>query len=137
MATGNSDTTSKEHQVLQKYYARLTEAITNSATLATLAGKLYSAGLISESTKTKVINENSNLKVKTHYLLDESMSLIAHDCTKFTKIISVLQKIPPILSDIAIEMKRKCGKKTIIIHYINLTEQTKIIIYIYFYRSAE
>ena len=72
MATGNADTT-KEHQVLQKYYAGLTKAITNSATLVTLAGELYSANLISESTKTKVINENSSLKIKTHYLLDELM----------------------------------------------------------------
>ena len=65
------------------------------------------------------------------------MSVITNDCTKFAKIISVLQKIPPVLSAIAKEMKRECGKKTIIMYYINITELTKIIIYICFYRSAE
>lgn len=111
MATGNADTTSKEHQVLKKYYGGLTKAITNSALLVTLAGELYSANLISESTKTKITTENSSLKIKTHYLLDELISVITHDCTKFAKIISVLQNIPPVLSAIAKEMKRECGKK--------------------------
>ena len=130
MATGNSDTTSKEHQVLQKYYARLTKAITNSATLLILAGELYSAELISVPTQRKVATENSSAshEAKTFCLLNDLMSVVALDCTKFTEIISVLQNHPPILSAIAKEMKRECGKKTIIIHYINITEPTVTII---------
>ena len=125
MATGNPDTTSKEHQVLKKYYAGLTKAITNSALSVTLAGELYSANLISESTKTKVATENSSAthESKTSSLLNDLMSVVALDCTKFTEIISVLQNHPPLLSAIANEMKRECGKKTIIMYYINITEQ--------------
>ena len=139
MASGNADTTSKEHQVLQKYYAGLTKAITNSAILVTLAGELYSADLISEPTKSKLATENSSAshETKTSSLLNDLMSVVALDCTKFTEIISVLQNHPPLLSAIAKKMKREYGKKTIIMYYINITEQTKIIIYIYFYRSAE
>ena len=137
MATGNADTTSKEHKVLQSYYARLTEAITNSATLLKLAGELYSVDLISESTKTKVTTENSDLKTRSDCILDELRAVITQDCSKFTKIISVLEKNRPILSAIADEMKRECGKKKIIMYYIKITEQTKSMMYIYFYRSAE
>ena len=112
MATGNADTTSKEHQVLKKHYARLTKAITNPAILVDLSGSLFSANLISESTKTKVTNENSDLKTKSDCILNELMAVIKQDCSKFTKIISVLEDIPPIFSAIANKMKRECGKMT-------------------------
>ena len=132
MATGNANT-SKEHQVLQKYYAGLTKAITNSAILLTLAGELYSANLISAPTKSKLATENSSPshEAKTFCLLNDLMSVVALDCTKFTEIISVLQNHPPLLSAIAKEMKRECGKKTIIMYYINITEPTVTIIIIF------
>ena len=137
MATGSADTTSKEHQVLQKYYGGLTKAITNSALLVTLAGELYSGDLISAPTQTKVATENSSAshETKTYCLLNDLMSVVALDCTKFTEIILVLQNHPPLLSAIANEMKRECGKKTIIMYYINITEPT-VTIFINFYRSA-
>ena len=95
---------SKEYQVLQKYFSRLTRSITSPVTLA---ADLFSAELISEWTLIKATSESSSREIKTHRLLEELM--IALDHAKFMKIISVLECYPPLLSAIAEEMKRDYG----------------------------
>ena len=121
MATSNSGTSTKEYQVLKKYFARLTRAIINPSTLA---GELFSTNLIADQTRIKATIDKSNHETDTHCLLNDLMSAVALDCTKFTEIISVLKDHSPTLSDIAKEMERECGKKTIIMYYINITELT-------------
>ena len=121
MATSNSGTSTKEYQVLKKYFARLTRAIINPSTLA---GELFSTNLIADQTRIKATIDKSNHVTDTHCLLNDLMSAVALDWTKFTEIISVLKDHSPTLSTIAKEMERECGKKTIIMYYINITELT-------------
>ena len=130
MATSNIDSfipSTKEYQVLQKYYGRLSRVITSPLTLA---ADLYSAELISEWTLTKATSENSSREMRTHHLLDELRGGVAIDSTNLMKIITVLQCHPPYLSAIAEEMKTECGKKQI---YFNHS----IIITIHLYHSTE
>ena len=95
----------KEYQVLQKYFSDLTRSITSPVTLA---AALFSADLISESTRIKATFENSNHEMKTsHYLVGDLMVGLNHD--KFMKILSVLECHPPLLRDIAEKMKRDYG----------------------------
>ena len=114
MATSNTDSfipSTKEYQVLQKYYGRLSRAITSPVTLA---ADLYSDELISEWTLKKATSENSSHEMRTHHLLDELRGRVAIDSTNLMKIITVLQCHPPLLSAIAEEMKTECGKKQIL-----------------------
>ena len=106
--TGSFIPSTKEYQVLQKYYGRLSHAITSPVTLA---ADLYSAELISEWTLIKASFENSSREMRTHHLLDELRGGVAIDSTNLMKIISVLQCHPPLLSAIAEEMKTECGKR--------------------------
>lgn len=110
MATSNSDSfipSTKEYQVLQKYFGRLTHAI---ASPITLAADLYSAGLISESTRMKVNSDNILTVIRNYHLLDELNISVALDPNNLMKIISVLQCYPPLVSAIAEEMKTEYGK---------------------------
>ena len=95
---------SKGYQVLQKHFSGLTRAITSPVTLA---ADLFSAGLISECTRIKATCESSSCEIKTHHLLNDLM--IALDHAKFMKILSVLQRHPPLLSAIAEQMKSDYG----------------------------
>ena len=111
MATSNTDNfipSTKEYQVLQKYYGRLSRVI---ASPLTLAADLYSAELISEWTLTKATSENSSREMRTYHLLDELRGGVAIDSTNLMKIITVLQRHPPNLSAIAEKMKTECGKR--------------------------
>ena len=107
MATRSFIPSTKEYQVLRKYFATLLHTITDPLTLA---AELYSADLISESTRMKATAESNNRTVRSYYLLDELMIVVAKDCTNLMKIITVLQSCPPVLSAIAEEMKTECGK---------------------------
>ena len=107
MAASNTDISTKEYQVLQKYYSKLIRAIADPVRIA---ADLFSAKLISNETRIKANNENSNLDTRNSYLLDELTRAVAVDRTNLTKIISVLECHPPFLSTIAEEMKTECGK---------------------------
>ena len=112
MATNNTDSfipSTKEYQVLQKYFNILTRAITDPVRLA---ADLFTANLISDSTRIKANSVTSSCEIRNHYLLDELMIAVAIDSTNITKIISVLQGHPPFLTTIADKMKTECGKKT-------------------------
>ena len=108
MANSSFIPPTKEYKVLQKHFGSLLHSITDPITLA---AKLYSTDLISESTRMKATTENNNRTTRSYYLLDELMAVVAKDCTNLMKIITVLQCYPPLLSAIAEEMKRECGKK--------------------------
>ena len=101
MATNSFIYSTKEYQVLKKYFGILTSAISETVTLA---ANLYSADLISDSTRKKATSEYSSQEIRNHYILDELMTAVAIDPTKLTKIISVLQCHPPNLSTIANKM---------------------------------
>ena len=106
MATGNTDdfiSSTKEYQVLQKYYYKLTYAITSPVTLA---ADLYSANLISDSTRMKANNDSNTCESRNHYILDDLMIAVAIDSTNLTKIISLLQGHRPFLSVIANKMTK-------------------------------
>ena len=111
MATSNTDSfipSTKEYQVLQKYFGTLTFAILNPVELA---ADLYASELISESTRVYASTKTFSCEIKTHYLLNELLLAVAIDPTNFNKIISVLQQHPPLLSAIAEKMKTDYGKK--------------------------
>ena len=113
MATSESDSfvpSTKEYQVLQKYFSILTDAITYPSTLA---APLFATGLISDLTLKKANDETSRKEIRNYHILKELMTGVAKDSTKFSKIISVLQEYPPLLSDIAEDMKTECGNKAI------------------------
>ena len=113
MAASNADSfipSTKEYQVLQKYFGNLVRAISDPVIVA---ADMYSAGLISESTKTKANEETSSQERRSYHLLDELMSIVALDSTKFMKVLSVLQCHPPLLSFLAEEMKTDFGNKSI------------------------
>ena len=117
MATSKSDSfipPNKECKLLQKYFGILLHTITDPVTLA---ADLYSAGLVSESTRRKATTENNDCNSRNCYLLDELMIAVANDCTKLAKIISVLESYPPLVSAIAEEMKIEYsrGKKMTIL----------------------
>ena len=115
MATSNTNSfipSTKEYQVLQKYFGSLVRAISDPVIVA---ADLFSANLISESTKTKANEESSSGERRSYHLLDELMSVIALDSTKFMKVLSVLQRHPPLLSFLAEEMKTDFGNKAITI----------------------
>ena len=106
MATENTDNfipSTKEYQVLKKYFGILTSSISEPVTLA---ANLYSADLISDSTRKKATSEYSSQEIRNHHILDELMTAIAIDSTNLTKIISVLQNHPPNLSAIADKMTK-------------------------------
>ena len=107
MAASNTDTSTKEYQVLQKYYSKLLRTVTDPVTIA---ADLFSAKLISEETRIKANNESSNLDTRNSYLLDGLTRAVDLDPTNLTKIISVLECHPPLLSAIAEEMKTECSK---------------------------
>ena len=109
MANSSFMSSTKEYRVLQKHFGSLLRTITDPMTLS---AELYSAGLISESARMKATTESKkNRTTRSYYLLDELMIVVAKDSTNLMKIISVLQCYPPLLSAIAEEMKRECGKK--------------------------
>ena len=103
----------KEYEVLQKYYGKLARVITNPPALA---ADLFSAELISEWTLIKATSENSSREMKCHRLLSELLSGVASYPTILDKIISVLQCHPPLLSAIAKEMKTDCGNGMLTMH---------------------
>ena len=107
MAASNTDSSTKEYQVLQKYYSKLLRTITDPVRIA---GDLFSAKLISEETRIKANNESSNLDTRNSHLLDGLTRAVDLDPTNLTKIISVLERHPPLLSVIAEEMKTECSK---------------------------
>ena len=116
MATSNIDSfiaSTKEYQVLKKYCYILTCTITDPIRLA---ADLFSANLISDSTRIKASNVTSSCEIRNHYLLDELMIGVAIDSTNITKIIRVLQGHPPNLTIIADKMKTECGNKTITVN---------------------
>ena len=97
MATGNTDnfiSSTNEYKVLQKYYGKLTYAITSPVTLA---ADLYSADLISDSTRIKANTDSSTRESRNHYILDDLMIAVAIDPTNLTKL-SVLQDHHPSIS---------------------------------------
>ena len=115
MATSNTNSfipSTKEYQVLQKYFGSLVRAISDPVIVA---ADLYSANLISEPTKTKANEETSSRETRSYDLLDELMSVVALDSTKFMKVLSVLQCHPPLLSFLAEEMKTDFGNEAITI----------------------
>ena len=112
MATGNTDSfipSTKEYEVLQMYFGKLTDAITNPVRLA---ADLFAADLISTPTRRKANNETSSQEIRNHHILNELMVGVALDSTKLMDIISVLQQHPPLLRDIAEKMKTECGNNS-------------------------
>ena len=107
MATSNTDSSTTEYQVLQKYYSKLMRTIADPVIIA---ADLFSDNLISEETRVEANNENSKLDMRKSHLLDGLTRAVAFDPTNLTKIISVLECHPPFLSAIAKEMKTECGK---------------------------
>ena len=124
MATNNANSSTKEYQVLQKYYSKLIRTIADPVRIA---ADLFSANLISEETRIKANNENSNLDTRNSYLLDGLTRAVAIDPTNLTKIISVLECHPPLLSLIAEEMKTECGN---IIYNAVITYKISLFVYI-------
>ena len=116
MANSSFIPSTKEYEVLRKHFGSLLHTIIDPVSLA---AELYSADLISESTRMKATTENNNRTTRSYYLLDELMIVVAKDCTNLMKIISVLQCFPPLLSAIAEDMKTECGKKTTILYQNN------------------
>ena len=115
MATSNTNSflpSTKEYQVLKKFFGSLVRAISDPVIVA---ADLYSANLISEQLKTKANKETSSRETRSYDLLDELMSVVALDSTKFMEVLSVLQCHPPLLSFLAEEMKTDFGNKTITI----------------------
>ena len=115
MATSNTNSfipSTKEYQVLQKYFGSLIHAISDSVIVA---ADLYSANLISESTKAKANVETSRRETRNYDLLDELMTVVALDSAKFMKILPILQRHPPLLSFLAEEMKTDFGNEAITI----------------------
>ena len=111
MATSDADSfipSTKEYQVLQKYFGSLVRAISDPVIVA---ADLYSANLISESTKTKANEVTRSRETRNYDLLDELMSLVALDSANFMKILPILQRHPPLLSFLAEEMKTDYGNK--------------------------
>ena len=113
MATSNADSfipSTKEYQVLQKYFGSLVRAISDPVIVA---ADLFSANLISEATKTKANVVTSARETKSYDLLDELMTAVALDSANFMKILPILQRHPPLLSFLAEEMKTDFGNKPI------------------------
>ena len=111
MATSNTDSyipSTKQYQVLQKYFGPLVHTISDPVTLA---ADLFSAGLISESTRTSVNTESSTRQDRNNCILDELMSVVALDPDNLLKIISELEHHPPNLSSIAKKMKIENGNE--------------------------
>ena len=111
MATSNTDSyipSTKQYQVLQKYFGPLVHTITDPVILA---ADLFSADLISESTRIRANTETSSRERRNCYILDELMSGVALDSSILTKIISVLEHHPPYLSSIAKKMKIENGNE--------------------------
>ena len=96
----------KEYQVFQKYFGKLLRAISDPVRLA---ADLYSANLISESTRRTISEENNSRDIRKSLLLDELTKAVDLDPTNLKKIISVLECYPPFLSAIAEEMKAESG----------------------------
>ena len=105
MAASNTDSSTKEYLVLQKYYSKLLRTIADPVTIA---ADLFSANLISGETRIKANNESSNLHTRNSHLLDGLTRAVDLDPTNLTKIISVLECHPPLLKAIAEEMKTEC-----------------------------
>ena len=103
MATNSFISSTKEYQVLKKYFSILTYAITSPVTLA---ADLFSADLISDSTRMKANTDSSTRESRNHYILDDLMIAVAIDTTNLTKIISVLQGHRPFLNVIANKMTK-------------------------------
>ena len=113
MDTSNTDSfnpPTREYLVLKKFFGSLLRNISDPLLLA---ADLFSAELISESAKMKATEYHDRF-IRNYHLLDELMIAVTltRADSKFLKIISVLQNHPPLLSDIAEEMKREYGKNT-------------------------
>ena len=111
--TGNTDSfiaSTKEYEVLQKYFGKLTDAITSPARLA---ADLFSPDLILAPKRMKANNETSSQETRNHHILNELMVGVASDSTKLMDIISVLQQHPPLHRDIAGKIKKECGNNAI------------------------
>lgn len=109
MATSDTDNcvaSTKEYEVLRKYFGKLTRVITDPVRLA---ADMFAADLISESTRIKANNETSSQEARNHDILNELMIAVVVEPTNFMKIISVLQGYRPFLCVIAEEMMTDYG----------------------------
>lgn len=102
----------REYQVLQKYFPELTFAITDPVRLA---ADLFKAELMSDSTRIKANNGTSSKETRNHHILNELMIAVTIDPTNLMKIVSVLQGHRPFLSAIAKKMMTDYGNKIIIV----------------------
>ena len=96
----------KEYHIFQKYFSKLTRAITDPVIVA---ADLFSADLISEQALIKATTDNRSRDVKNRYLLDELSGALTLDPSTFIKIISVLECHRPHLSAIVEEMRTDYG----------------------------
>ena len=104
--SSSSTSSTKECQVLQKYFDILSRAITDPVKLAE---DLFKADLISGPTCMKANTVTSSRDSRNHYLLDELMIAVTINPTNLTKIISVLQCHRPIVSALAEQIKTDYG----------------------------
>lgn len=98
--------------MLQKYFCKLTYAITDPVRLA---ADLFKAELMSDSTRIKVNNGTSSKETRNYHILNELMIAVTIDPTNLMKIISVLQGYRPFLSAIAKKIMTEYGNKTRIV----------------------
>lgn len=106
--TGSS--TSKEYQVLRKYYGKLIRAISDPVILA---ADLFASGLISDFIRMKATNESDWLITRNDHLLTGMMGAIACDPNNLMKFISILEENTP-LDSIAQDMKTDYGNMKLI-----------------------
>ena len=118
MATSNTDSyipSTKEYQVLQKYFGKLTYAITDPVRLA---ADMFADNLISDSTRIKANNETSSQEARNHHIVNDLLIAVVIDPANFIKIISVLQRHRPFLCAIAEKMITDYNSKTNFIYSI-------------------
>lgn len=102
--------TSKEYQILQKYYGKLIRAISDPVILA---ADLFASGLISDLIRMKATNESDWVITRNDHLLNGMIGAIACDPNNLMKFISILEKNTP-LDSIARDMKTDYGNMKLI-----------------------
>lgn len=109
MATNNIDSfslPSREYRLLKKHFERLLRAIPDPVLFLGMPMP------ISESARMEITTKYQRRSIRNYCLLNELMTVVTLEPGYFSNIISMLQKGPTLLSNIAKEMKREYGKNT-------------------------